>query len=102
MIHPLRRIIRPCVGMGIKLQQGHGPEFGHMGAQNRQGDRMIPAQADDIRPLGQNARNMRLNCGGRLRGLRIIQCHIAVIGNRKLLKRRETIPPKGRIKRLQT
>ena len=96
MVHPFGVVIDPCVGMGVKLNEGQRPVPRDMSTKSRQSRRMVAAHRDHGCTLIENSVQMRLDQARNGRRARIVEGHVAIIGDGDLLQRREP-PAIGRI-----
>ena len=100
MIHTRQIIIRPSVGMGVKLDQGQGAKFLRIGPQNWEGDVMISAKGQNPWPLSQNTRNMRLKSCGKGRDIGVVKGQIPIVTYIEI-RQRIDVPAMGGITGLQ-
>ena len=100
VINPRHIVIGPSVGMGVKLQQRNRPVFFCIGAQNREGNEMIPSQHKTGGASLKNGFDMRGQSIGKIAGFGIVKRQITVIDDVKLAHGIKA-PPIGRIIGLQ-
>ena len=100
VVDPVRVVVDPCVGMRIELDQCHGPPPRRDRAQDRQRDEMIAPQGDRRRTRIQDRADMRLDPGGHLADIGVIERHVAVIDHVQH-RHRIIAPAIGRIEGLQ-